>query len=161
MVGLVPYRVRLRDLDGFRHLSHIRLLELVEIGRIDLYCRLIGREGLDAVDLIMGEVRVRYMAPAQFGDDLTIGTVISGVGRSSVAFDYELWTAKGETVATARTVCVAFDYQAGRTKPLSDRILKHPSATTAPHPSELGDLPNAGDIRRRANGEPQQSAGGD
>jgi len=154
MVRVSPYRVQLRDVDGFRHLSHIRLLELLEIGRVELYAQLTGATtSIAEIDLIMGELQVRYHAPAKFGDDLVIATAISGVGRSSLAFDYEAWKPAGVTVAVARTTCVCFDYAAERPRPLAGVVQRLPDDAPLPHPKELGRLPAPGSIRALADAE--------
>ena len=147
MVGVTPYRIQLRDLDAFRHLSHVRLLELLEIGRIDLYLRLVGASKLEEIDLIMAELRIRYHAPAVFGEQLAVGTTVGGLGRSSIAFDYEVWKPTGVTIATGRTTCVCFDYKTEQPQPLDPAVRQHPGIATLTHPSELDGLPKPGEIR--------------
>lgn len=152
MVSAIDYQVALRDLDGFRHLSHIRMLELLELARIDLYTGLRGGSRLEDIDLIMGEVVVRYLAPAEFGDRLVVAARVSGVGRSSLAFDYEVWRRPETTIALARTTCVCFDYASGSPKPLAPPFRAFAEGTDPlPRPTELRSLPEPGAILRAAS----------
>ena len=152
MVTRIPYRVELRDIDGFGHLSHVRALELIEIVRVKIYNDILGITTLEDHDLILAELTVRYHAQGYFGDELVLAGRVSGLGSTSIAFDYEIARASGTTLVTARTFNVRIDPAAGVPRPVGAAVhaILNPDGTQLPHPRELQTLPEAGSLIEHA-----------
>lgn len=144
----IPYRVEMRDLDSFRHLSHVRVLELVEIVRVRVYDETVGVASLAEHDLIMAELAVRYHAQGSFRDGFVLCGRISGVGTTSLAFDYEIAQADGTTLVTARTYNVRFDDAANAPRPVGEALarLTGPDGASLPHPRALPAFPVPGSL---------------
>ena len=60
--------------------------------------------------------------PARYGDVLEVRIGLAAIGRTSFTYEYEIVDAEKRLVATARSVQVMYDYQAGRPVPIPDAI---------------------------------------
>src|SRR5436190_5798807 len=69
--------------------------------------------------LIVARVELDYVRPVFFGDPIEAEVSILAVGRSSFRVGYVLWQ-RGQEVARAVTVQVAYDYTANTSRPLDD-----------------------------------------
>ena len=56
------------------------------------------------------------------GDTITVNLGITGLGRTSFVFEYELTDQNGRLLATAKTVQVMFDYATKKPVPLLDEF---------------------------------------
>jgi acyl-CoA thioester hydrolase len=121
--------VRFRDCDPLGHVNNAAYLTYLEQARIALWGRQLGfssrrfAEGERGEGFILARAEVDFRAQAHDGDVLEVRLALSGVGRSSAVYDYEIVDAgDGRVVVTARTVQVWFDYAAGRSRPISDDL---------------------------------------
>jgi acyl-CoA thioester hydrolase len=65
--------------------------------------------------MIVAEIKISYLAPIHFGQAVRVGVRVSHLGNKSMLWEYRLENAQdGSLFATATSVQVAFDYQAGR-----------------------------------------------
>ena len=118
--------VRFRDCDPMGHANNAVYLTYLEQTRFAHWRSLWGfgtpqlPEGLPGV--ILAHVECDYKRPARYGDVLEIRLGVADIGRSSFRYDYEIVDERGETVMTARTVQVMYDYAAGKPVPIPDAI---------------------------------------
>jgi acyl-CoA thioester hydrolase len=114
--------VRFRDCDGLGHVNNAVYLTYLEQARFAFWQRLTGVSGIPR-SFIVARVECDYRAQATAGDRLVVRLRVTAVGKSSFTFEYEIVNARTrEVVATARTVQVMYDYQAGRSIPVPDDI---------------------------------------
>jgi YbgC/YbaW family acyl-CoA thioester hydrolase len=148
LVTRIPYRIELRDLDGFQHLGHARVVELLELVRTRAYNEPLGITELADHDLIMVELNVRYHAQGYFGDELILAGRVSAIGTTSLAFDYEIGRADGQTLVTARSYNVCFDHASNAPRPVAPplRAACARAGTERPHPRDLSALPDPGSL---------------
>jgi acyl-CoA thioester hydrolase len=76
----------------------------------------------DVPGVILARVEIDYRRPAKYGDQLDIKLGVAEFGRTSFTYEYEIASTEAQLVATARTVIVHFDYEAGRPIPIPDGV---------------------------------------
>jgi acyl-CoA thioester hydrolase len=114
--------VRFRDCDGLGHVNNAVYLTYLEQARFAFWQRLTGIGGRPR-SFILARAECDYRVQATAGDRLIVRLRVSAVGKSSFTFEYEIVNARTRVVvATARTVQVMYDYQAGRSIPVPDDI---------------------------------------
>lgn len=77
-------RVRFYELDPYDHVNHINYFAYFETARIEFLAQL--GFGLDVLkkegwQLVVTEIKARFLAAARYGDELTIETTVLDVGR--------------------------------------------------------------------------------
>jgi acyl-CoA thioester hydrolase len=106
--------VRFRDLDALGHVNNAVYASYLESTRIAYYQQLTGLP-LSSLDIILGELTLRYRAPAFFGDRLAIGARITSMGTKSFVMEHAIGRASDEAlIATGRSVLVAYDFKLGK-----------------------------------------------
>jgi acyl-CoA thioester hydrolase len=117
--------VRFRDCDAMGHVNNAVYLTYLEQARFSHWRAsgiAPGGERRDIPGVILARVEIDYRRPAKHGDLLDVVIGVAAVGRTSFTYEYEIRDRGGEIVATARTVLVSFDYDAGKPVPLSDAV---------------------------------------
>ncbi|WP_305044369.1 acyl-CoA thioesterase [Geoalkalibacter sp.] len=117
---VMPYRVRVADINYGGHVSNAAVLNYFQDARI-AYLAALGPYSELAIGggrgLIMPESHVRYHAEMFLGDDLLIGVRAVRLGRSSFELAYRI--ARGEELTVEGTTpLVAFDYTARKPRRL-------------------------------------------
>ena len=117
--------VRFRDCDPLGHVNNAAYLTYLEQARL-FYWRSLWGFGLDAgtanPGVIMARAEIDYRLPAHYGQTLVVRIDLAAVGKTSFTYDYEILDEQQRVVASARTVQVMYDYQAGRPVPIPDDI---------------------------------------
>jgi acyl-CoA thioester hydrolase len=117
--------VRFRDCDPLGHVNNAAYLTYLELARL-FYWRSMWGFGSEAAaalpGVIMARAEIDYKRPAKYGQVLDVRLSLSGVGRTSFTYDYDIVDESGATVALARTVQVMYDYAAARPVPIPDEI---------------------------------------
>ena len=117
--------VRFRDCDPLGHVNNAAYLTYLEQARL-FYWRSLWGFGLDAgtanPGVIMARAEIDYRLPAHYGQTLVVRIDLAAIGKTSFTYDYEILDEAQRVVASARTVQVMYDYQAGRPVPISDDI---------------------------------------
>jgi acyl-CoA thioester hydrolase len=100
-------RVLYADTDRMGIVYHASYLRYLELARVEL----IRDAGLPYTDLEnlglalpLTEIHVRYVAPAQYDDIMTVHVGLSRLTRVRVAFDYRIVVAGGDRAALAHDV---------------------------------------------------------
>ena len=94
IVGSMPYRVSMAEVDAYGVMYYSRIFELFERGRTELF-RALGveyRQVLQQKQVLMPvvETACRYMAPIVYDDLLTLETAITNIGTRGIRFDYRV-----------------------------------------------------------------------
>lgn len=102
----VPIRVRTYELDSFGHVNNSVYLNYLEEARSE-FLRQMGLSFNDfaahAVQLVIVEVHIKYLASARYGDQITVSGQFRDVRMASLWIDYRLTDTDGRLLATAST----------------------------------------------------------
>lgn len=114
--------VRFADLDVMGHLNHAKYLTYMEQARV-LYIREVCKfDGTwEEFGVILANATCDYHLSVAFAEEITVYTRCSRLGGKSFDLDYILKNEQDETVASAKTVLVAFDYDANTTIPIPEQ----------------------------------------
>jgi acyl-CoA thioester hydrolase len=112
--------VRYSDLDAQGHVNNARFFTYMEEARY-YYARALGLwtdlDDFAAIGQIVAEAACTYLRPVQLGQPVDVAVRTARVGNKSMEMTYQLSVA-GQTVATGRTVQVAYDYAAQQSIPV-------------------------------------------
>jgi YbgC/YbaW family acyl-CoA thioester hydrolase len=84
--------------------------------------RVEGQTPPEMPGVILARVEADYKRPSRYGDTLEIRLTVAEMGRSSFRYEYEIVNEHGETVLTAKTVQVMYDYAAEKPVPIPEAI---------------------------------------
>ena len=113
--------VRFSDTDTMGHVNNAAYLAYLEDARIAFFRSLRSADGeaFFGRGLIVGRVEIDYVRPVFFPDPVEVQVAVQSVGRSSFRLGYVL-RQRGEEVARAITVQVAYDYRTRHSRPLDE-----------------------------------------
>lgn len=123
--------VRFSDCDPLGHVNNATYSTYLEQARIVLWRRQAGLELRSAAQagghrgegFILARTEIDFRSQAHDGDVLEVRLGLAGFGRTSATYAYEIVLRKtGRLVASAKTIQVWYDYDAGTPVPLTDRI---------------------------------------
>jgi acyl-CoA thioester hydrolase len=113
--------VRFADTDAMGHVNNAVYLTYCEIARIRYWTDVTGdpiapgHEGAES--LILAEARITYRAPVFHGEQVTVESRATHIGRSSFTLEHRLTACRhGEParlVAVSASVLVRYDYRTG------------------------------------------------
>jgi acyl-CoA thioester hydrolase len=72
--------------------------------------------------VILARVECDYRRPATYGDVLEVRMRVAAIGRTSFRYEYEIVDQSSQSVLTAKTVQVMYDYAAGKPVPIPPEI---------------------------------------
>jgi acyl-CoA thioester hydrolase len=101
--------VRFRDVDSLGHMNNAVYATLLEQARIAF----LQPRGADQSTMILARLEIDFREPVATGDEVAIEVRPAGVGTKSFALEYTMRVAD-RVVAEARSVLVAYDYEAAR-----------------------------------------------
>jgi acyl-CoA thioester hydrolase len=111
--------VRFRDCDAMGHANHAVYFTYFEQSRLTFWKAQTGAASAYG-RVILARAECDYRAPVHFGDELEVRMTVGDIGRSSFALGYEIiHVESGKVVATGKTVMVSYDYERGKSVPLS------------------------------------------
>ena len=113
--------VRFSDTDTMGHVNNAAYLVYLEDARIAFFRSLQTDEGeaFFGRGLIVGRVEIDYVRPVFFPDPVEVEVAVASIGRSSFRVSYVL-RQRGQEVARAISVQVAYDYRTHHSRPLDD-----------------------------------------
>ena len=113
--------VRFSDTDMMGHVNNAAFNVFLEDARIAFFRSLMTETGehFFGRGLIVARAEIDYVKPVFFGDPIEAEVFILEVGRSSFRVGYVL-RQRGQEVARAATVQVAYDYKTNSSRPLDD-----------------------------------------
>jgi acyl-CoA thioester hydrolase len=117
-----PITVRFRDCDPMGHVNNAVYLTYLEVARFAYWQDVAGGRWFGDAGFIVARVEIDYRASAKTGDTVHVHLGITGFGRTSFVFEYELVDQDGRVIANARTVQVMYDYQQEKPVPVVDEF---------------------------------------
>jgi acyl-CoA thioester hydrolase len=123
-------QVRFSDCDPMGHVNNAKYLTYLEQARILLWGKQLGfssrraaEGGSRGVGFILARAEIDFRAQAHDGDELEVRLSLADFGQTSAVYEYEVVDlSEGQVVATAKTVQVWFDYDAGRPMPITEEL---------------------------------------
>jgi acyl-CoA thioester hydrolase len=116
-----PIKVIFRDVDGMRHVNHAVYLSYCEAARNEYWIAITGITKVDEYDFVLAELTARYHTPALLGDELIVGCRVTELRHSSFLMEHEIRNVQtGQLVFEMNSVQVMFDYETGKSIPISD-----------------------------------------
>lgn len=118
-----PIAVRYGDLDAQRHVNNARYFTFMEEARIQYIQHLDLWDGseFDDIGFILLETDCRFQSPIRYGQRVRVGVKTVKLGNKSMELECALEDPEtDQTLATGRSVLVAYDYAAGETMPIPD-----------------------------------------
>ncbi len=113
------------EMDAFQHVNNVVYARWVESARVAYFHRLglMERKETEGYGPIVGRISIDFRRPVTYPDTIRIEATTRKIGKSSFTMTYRIRSeAQGAEVATAEDVIVAFDYRAGRTTPVDERL---------------------------------------
>jgi acyl-CoA thioester hydrolase len=118
--------VRFRDCDAMGHTNNAVYLTYLEQARFAHWRSLWGfgnpQTPPDLPGVILARVEADYKRPSRYGDTLEVRLRVAEIGRSSFRYDYEIVDDHGQTVLTAKSVQVMYDYTTNTPVAIPDAI---------------------------------------
>jgi acyl-CoA thioester hydrolase len=111
--------VRFRDLDALGHVNNAVYLTYLEQARVAF----LNPTGAGYTEVILARCEIDFRAPVSLGETVEIALWPTRIGNKSFELGYELKVGD-RLVAEAKSVLVAYDYERGESKPLSDKWRK-------------------------------------
>ncbi|MGZ4638862.1 MAG: acyl-CoA thioesterase [Actinomycetes bacterium] len=117
-------QLRWSDPDMLGHLNHARILSLVEDARmafLSISPTVSADRGRSPRGVILARIEVDYLRQVRYrvGESLPVETWITKLGTKSLTMRQEL-SQDGQVALRADAICVAFDYDADRSRPFDD-----------------------------------------
>lgn len=126
-----PVTVRFRDIDIGGHAHHADALIYFEEARWAYWTEVVG-QGLEDLDYVMAECRVRWHARVLWPQTVRVGVRVVRTGRKHFEMEYEVRSEGGDRLQSGSTVQVMYDYATGRSKPLSEELRRTLEAFDGP-----------------------------
>lgn len=108
-----PVVVRFRDIDVGGHAHHAEALIYFEEARAAYWGQVVGLEGLQGVNYILAEARVRWHHRVLWPQTVQVGVRVSRLGKKHFEMAYEVLGDDGVRLQSGHTVQVMYDYAAG------------------------------------------------
>ncbi len=119
-----PIEVRYGDLDPQGHVNNAKYLTYLEQARIAYidHLKLWDRSSFLTIGIILAEIKVTFLKPILFGQQVMVGVQVSRLGNKSFTMDYMIQEHQSETTfATGTSILVAYDYRTQETIPIPSR----------------------------------------
>ena len=115
--------IRWRDMDAFKHVNNSVYLTYLEEARDEWFLTVLGN-GLLLNDFVLARCAVDYRSPLTQDDgDVDVELRCTRVGRSSVTTAERVIAVRdGRLAAEAEAVLVHYDWETGKSRPLTDEI---------------------------------------
>jgi acyl-CoA thioester hydrolase len=114
----VELSVRYRDIDSVGHVNNAVYVSYLEEARVAYIKRVFGVSAVDP-GFVVAHISVDYERPIELGETVIVALGVTALGESSITMTYEI-RADGARAATAETVIVPFDREAGTSRPVPD-----------------------------------------
>jgi acyl-CoA thioester hydrolase len=122
----VVERVRFGDLDAMQHMNNVEFLRYFETARISYIESLVPDHAptrRERFGFIFAECRISYRSPAHYGEEIRTRVWPQRIGRSSLRLGFAMHALGPERlVAEGYGVLVGYDYEAGRSQPITDGL---------------------------------------
>jgi len=119
-----PIQIRYNDLDAQWHVNNARFFTFIEAARFAylIHLGLFDGKAFHDMEMIVADVQVSFLAQIRLGQNIRVGVRISRMGNKSMDMEAQIEDQdSGETLATSKTVIVAYDYHTRKSIPISER----------------------------------------
>jgi acyl-CoA thioester hydrolase len=115
--------IRWRDMDAFRHVNNAVYLSYLEEARDEWFLQVLGN-GLLLNDFLLARVAIDYRSPLTQDDgQVEVEIRCTRIGNSSVGTSERLTSVRdGRVAAEAEAVLVHYDWDSGKSRPLTDDL---------------------------------------
>ena len=111
--------VRFRDVDAFGHVNNAVYATYLEDARNAYLYELGLVRSIADIKMILARQEIDFRAQVDVGEEIEVGVRPARFGTKSFDLEYEIH-AGGRLAATAKSVIVAFDYDANASIPIPD-----------------------------------------
>ncbi|SFR99230.1 acyl-CoA thioester hydrolase [Halomicrobium zhouii] len=124
--------VRYSDVDTYGHVNNATYATYLEEARIDYLEEVLGDEarslaaesaegdgGGAAVGVVVASLDIQYRHSVGLVDSVSVGVRVPRLGDASFPIEYEI-RSDGDVAAEGTTTMVAYDREAGKSRPLPD-----------------------------------------
>lgn len=124
------FKVRFYETDALGHVNNTVIPMWIETGRLPIF-EFFGTLSPETQSLIVARLEVDYSKPIFFGSNVTVKTYVSRLGGSSFDISTEIWQ-QDALCAKGKTVLVYFDFNQGKSVPLTDDLRSRLATLTHP-----------------------------
>ena len=110
--------VRFRDIDAMGHVNNAVYATYIEQARIEYIEDVVDKELMET-GAVIADLHLDFQHPIDWGDEVTVAVRATDLGTSSVPLEYEVRT-DGDVAATAETMLVTYDRDAGEPTPMPE-----------------------------------------
>ena len=110
--------VRFRDIDAFGHVNNAVVSTYLELARVRYLVDVLGVDPVGRMPLILAMIKIDYLSPIFFADDVQVASRVDWVGTSSIAMSHQMQAADERELARASSVLVTYDYDQARPMPV-------------------------------------------
>jgi len=110
--------IRYRDIDAMGHVNNAVYATYLEQARTEFIERVV-EEPLLETGAVVSELSVDYLRPIDLGEVVTVSIAAEELGTTSIPLSYGI-RADGEVAATAETIVVVYDREAGEPGPIPE-----------------------------------------
>lgn len=114
--------VRFRDLDPMQHVNNAVYASYLEQARVQ-YVQDVVEKPLMETGAVVANLNIEFERPIEYDETVTVAVRAGEMGTTSVPLHYEIRTETG-LAATAETLLVAYDRDAGKPRPIPDEWRK-------------------------------------
>jgi acyl-CoA thioester hydrolase len=113
-----PVEVRFRDIDAFGHVNNAVVSTYLELARVRYLVEVLGVDPVGHMPLILAMIKIDYLSPIFFGDEVRVASRVDWVGNSSIGMSHQMHAAEDRELARASSVLVTYDYENARPMPV-------------------------------------------
>lgn len=114
----VSFDVQFRDIDAMGHVNNAVYASYLEQARIQYVQDIVEKPFMD-IGAVIANLEIEFRRPIEYGETVTVALRAGELGTTSVPIEYEIRTENG-VAATAETLLVAYDSDAGEPRPIPD-----------------------------------------
>lgn len=117
-----PVDVRFKDLDIGGHAHHSHALVYFEEARAAYWREVVGKPGVEDIEYILAEARVRWHQRVFYPQRLEVGVRVSRLGRKHFEMEYDVRAPEGGRMISGATVQIMYDYAAAASRSVPDDV---------------------------------------
>lgn len=110
--------VRFGDFDVMAHVNNVAYATYIEQARLEYIEDVVGEPVMN-IGAVIADLHIDFERPIDWGENVTVAVRAGELGTSSLPMEYEI-RVDGEVAATAETLMVLFDRDAGEPSPIPD-----------------------------------------
>jgi acyl-CoA thioester hydrolase len=112
--------VRFRDIDAFGHVNNAVVSSYLELARVRYLVDVLDIDPVGRMPLILAMIKIDYLSPIFFRDEVHIGSQVDWLGNSSIGMSHLMSAGDGRELARSSSVLVSYDYAEARPMPVPD-----------------------------------------